>query len=56
MSTPSALVTGGAGFIGSQVGELFSDRGFAVRILDDLWQRLRDSSAGLGRRVGSGSP
>lgn len=31
-----ALVTGGAGFIGSHVSEHFLERGYAVEILDDL--------------------
>jgi UDP-glucose 4-epimerase len=32
----TALVTGGAGFIGSHVAAAFARRGFAVRVLDDL--------------------
>lgn len=34
--SPRALVTGGAGFIGSHVADLFIDEGFDVEILDDL--------------------
>jgi UDP-glucose 4-epimerase len=36
MSTARALVTGGAGFIGSHVGERLAREGFEVRVLDDL--------------------
>jgi UDP-glucose 4-epimerase len=33
---PKALVTGGAGFIGSHVADLFLDNGYEVDIVDDL--------------------
>lgn len=36
MADPTALVTGGAGFIGSHVAGAFARRGYAVRVLDDL--------------------
>lgn len=36
MREPTALVTGGAGFIGSHVAGCFARRGYAVRVLDDL--------------------
>lgn len=36
MNSPRVLVTGGAGFIGSFVGERYAREGFAVRVLDDL--------------------
>ena len=34
--SPRALVTGGAGFIGSHVADLFIDEGYDVEIVDDL--------------------
>ena len=37
------LVTGGAGFIGSHVSELFLDRGWSVEILDDLSTGRREN-------------
>lgn len=37
------LVTGGAGFIGSHVSELFLDRGWRVEILDDLSTGKREN-------------
>jgi UDP-glucose 4-epimerase len=36
MSEQTVLVTGGAGFIGSWVGQRFESAGFEVRVLDDL--------------------
>jgi len=39
---PSALVTGGAGFIGSHVAELFLARGYTVEILDNLSSGKRE--------------
>ena len=37
------LVTGGAGFIGSHVSEVFLDRGWSVEILDDLSSGKREN-------------
>ena len=34
--SPRALITGGAGFIGSHVADLFLDKGYEVEIIDDL--------------------
>ena len=34
--SPRALVTGGAGFIGSHVADLFLDEGYEVEVVDDL--------------------
>jgi UDP-glucose 4-epimerase len=36
IKSPSVLITGGAGFVGSHLCELFLDRGFGVRVVDDL--------------------
>ena len=44
---PLALVTGGAGFIGSHLARALIERGDAVRILDDLSSGLRHNLAGL---------
>jgi len=43
---PLALVTGGAGFIGSHLIRHLEGRGWAVRVLDDLSTGSRDNLAG----------
>src|SRR5919107_3191324 len=40
---PRVLVTGGAGFIGSHVADLFLARGFDVTIVDDLSSGKREN-------------
>ena len=40
---PSALVTGGAGFIGSHVADLFLANGFEVTVVDDLSSGKREN-------------
>ena len=41
--TQRALITGGAGFIGSHVADLFLDRGYEVEIIDDLSNGKREN-------------
>lgn len=36
MSKPRVLITGGAGFLGSHLADLFLDRGYAVVVMDNL--------------------
>ena len=48
--TKRVLVTGGAGFIGSHVSDLFLSRGWSVDILDDFSSGKRENVAG-GARV-----
>jgi dTDP-L-rhamnose 4-epimerase len=51
---PHVLVTGGAGFIGSQVVEAAVERGWPVRVLDSWRGDVHASSdIGLGRRLPS---
>lgn len=40
---PNALVTGGAGFIGSHVADLFLERGYAVDVLDNFSSGRREN-------------
>ncbi|PWC55337.1 NAD-dependent epimerase/dehydratase family protein [Azospirillum sp. TSO22-1] len=45
MSKPIAVVTGGAGFIGSHMVDLLLDRGYRVRVVDNLSGGRRDNLA-----------
>jgi UDP-glucose 4-epimerase len=47
----TALVTGGAGFIGSHVADLFLDRGFQVTIVDNLASGRRENLPPAARFV-----
>ncbi|HET7612496.1 MAG TPA: NAD-dependent epimerase/dehydratase family protein [Gemmatimonadaceae bacterium] len=48
---PKALVTGGAGFIGSHVADLFLAKGFDVTIADDLSSGKRENLPAAARFV-----
>ena len=39
LTMPKVLVTGGAGFIGSHVADLFLAKGFDVTVVDNLFRR-----------------
>ncbi|WP_337041679.1 NAD-dependent epimerase/dehydratase family protein, partial [Pseudomonas juntendi] len=43
MADAPILITGGAGFIGSHLCDALLDKGYAVRILDDLSTGRRDN-------------
>jgi UDP-glucose 4-epimerase len=55
---PKVLVTGGAGFIGSHVADLFLAKGFDVTIADDLSSGKRENVTAASRfvEVGVNSP
>src|SRR5579859_4101400 len=47
MATKTVLFTGGAGFIGSHVTPMLLDRGYNIRIFDNMFRGDRDSMARL---------
>ncbi len=51
MAKDIAIVTGGAGFIGSHMVDILVERGFAVRVIDNL---LGGREANLAHHMGSG--
>jgi UDP-glucose 4-epimerase len=51
---PTAIVTGGAGFIGSTLTRLLLERGYAVRVYDDLSSGSHDHLAGLDLELVTG--
>ncbi|MGZ3464357.1 MAG: NAD-dependent epimerase/dehydratase family protein [Gemmatimonadaceae bacterium] len=55
---PKVLVTGGAGFIGSHVADLFLAKGYDVTIVDNLSSGKRDNVPGKARfhEIGVNSP
>jgi UDP-glucose 4-epimerase len=55
---PKILVTGGAGFIGSHVADLFLDKGFDVTVVDNLSSGKRGNVPGRARfhEIGVNSP
>jgi UDP-glucose 4-epimerase len=52
MTTKHALITGGAGFVGSHLAEQLLDRGYRITILDDLSTGHYDNVAHLEGRDG----
>lgn len=48
MTKPVAIVTGGAGFIGSHMVDLLVERGFAVRVMDSMIGGRRENVAHHG--------
>jgi nucleoside-diphosphate-sugar epimerase len=47
----AVLVTGGAGFIGSHIGEALVKKGYEVRILDNLSTSNKDNLSGLSNHI-----
>jgi UDP-glucose 4-epimerase len=50
MGTQKALITGGAGFVGSHLAETLLDRGYQITIIDDLSTGSYDNVAHLADR------
>lgn len=51
MDKIKALVTGGAGFIGSHLAEELTKRGYAVSVIDDLSTGKRENLAKIERKI-----
>ena len=51
---PKVLVTGGAGFIGSHVADLFLAKGFDTTIVDDLSSGKRENLPAAARFIETG--
>lgn len=53
MASPLALITGGAGFIGTHLAGCLLERGYRVRVLDNLLPQIHGPGAGFPRCLDS---